>query len=801
MQFWKIIGEAREIALDGQLDDARALVESAKAIAEQDTHNKEKKLSFLEHFSFIHGLEELSLKSDEKPIPPIVDERQGINLDKHVTRVGTGTSLVTCCMNRNENLVKAIPSWIDCDDINEIIIVDWSSDEPVHEYLKKSGIADKRIKVVRVDDQPRWILSYAFNIGFRAASFDKILKTDADIVVYPEFFEKNTLSKSTFIAGDWRIAEKGQEHINGFFYVHREDLMNIKGFNEYITTYGWDDDDIYQRLVDSGTRRKAVDVNTIYHIPHDDALRVGNLGKDKNEIDHLAELHATPRFKIHTNRHIASIMPVWNKDRIFLPFTIVENKTGYIKVQKSGDSIHYVPKHIREQAEYLAELELTSWVAGLRTFDVPPMTLKKLLRFKLQSQVNLLDIEIANYNSTDKFEFSNSYVAIYIHPDNVKKSQREIKSFLSKLSKNLGEHHIGLVIRSDSFRDVQEVIPENKNATYVPGWRNIGTTHQVAFEDVSITSVLESNACIEILPESIDFSDSNYPLFKTLELHPDHDKFFVDAQHGLGNRLRAIGSGAAIAKATGKQLVIVWEPDHHCECRFSDLFDYDGEVIEESFVERASKEGDLFNYMEIEEGAEKDKPIEVSSTKYVYARAAYTFVHEASHWDAENEFIKALKPSKRVQDLIEPFNVSGCIAAHIRMEAGKGLDHNTYDSVENWTQDGHDQLHYWREKSHYSAFIKRIDELIKQDKNVKLFVATDLQETYDIFQKYYGDRLVYLKRDVFDRSKEQIIYALADVLLLSKCTKLLGSTWSSFSEAAMRLSNTYSEIEMSGRDF
>ena len=84
---------------------------------------------------------------------------------------------------------------------------------------------------------------------------------------------------------------------------------------------------------------------------------------------------------------------------------------------------------------------------------------------------------------------------------------------------------------------------------------------------------------------------------------------------------------------------------------------------------------------------------------------------------------------------------------------------------------------------------------------MKLFVATDLQETYDIFEKYYGDRLVYLKRNVFDRSKEQIIYALADVLLLSKCKKLLGSTWSSFSEAAMRLSNTYSEIEMSGKDF
>ena len=278
-------------------------------------------------------------------------------------------------------------------------------------------------------------------------------------------------------------------------------------------------------------------------------------------------------------------------------------------------------------------------------------------------------------------------------------------------------------------------------------------------------------------------------------------KVYVDAQHGLGNRLRAIGSAAAIAEKTGRELVIVWEADHHCECEFADLFDYKGTVLNKAFVSEASKYMDVFNYMEIEAGAQKDKFIEVDKDKHLYLRAAYTFNSPLSDWETENRFIKALTPSKQVMEFIKPYNVDGYVAAHIRMEAGAGLDHNTYDSVENWTQEGHDQLHFWREKSHYSAFIKRLDKLIEEDRNLKIFVATDLQETYDVFEKYYGERLVYLKRDVFDRSKEQIVYALADVLLLSKCKKLLGSTWSSFSEAAMRLSNTYSEIEMSGKDF
>ncbi len=798
MQFWQSIDEARALVKDGDIDAAKQTVLKASELAEACTINKAKKLAFLEHFRSLYDLK--AEVSAEEYKESKVKTEAGIELDQYVTQVGGGTSLVTCCMNRNENLVKALPSWIACSDINEIIIVDWSSDEPVFDYLKSHGIEDSRIKVIRVNNQPRWILSYAFNIGFRAASYNKILKTDADIVVYPEFFANNILNKNTFIAGDWRIAEPGQEHINGFFYVHRDDLMKIKGFNEYITTYGWDDDDIYHRLTESGTRRKAVDVKTIYHIPHDDSLRVGASGPTEIR-DFLAELHSTPRFKIHTNRHIAHIMPVWNKDRIFLPFKVQDIENGLITLQQTGESIHYVPTHIRSQAEYLAELELTSWVAGLRTFDLTPQKLSKVLKSKPQHLINILDVEIALHNDENVYEYMSNYVAIYIHPDRVKKEPKNISLFLKKLADKLQALNCGLIVQSDALRDVSLVLPKTSNTYFVPGWRNIGQKVEVSFADLSIETVLEHKGCIAIQPSSVDFSDLSSQIFGAKGLHPDCNKFFVDAQHGLGNRLRAIGSAAAIAKETGKELVIVWEPDHHCECRFSDLFDYEGEVIEKSFLEQAKKDGDVFNYMEIEDGAEKDKPIVVKPTKYVYARAAYTFVHEASHWEAENEFIKALKPSKQVLDLIAPFNVNGHIAAHIRMEAGAGLDHNTYDSVENWTQEGHDQLHFWREKSHYSAFIKRIDKLIEEDSSLKLFVATDLQETYDIFEQYYGDRLVYLKRHVFDRSKEQIIYALADVLLLSKCKKLLGSTWSSFSEAAMRLSNTYSEIEMSGRDF
>jgi hypothetical protein len=144
---------------------------------------------------------------------------------------------------------------------------------------------------------------------------------------------------------------------------------------------------------------------------------------------------------------------------------------------------------------------------------------------------------------------------------------------------------------------------------------------------------------------------------------------------------------------------------------------------------------------------------------------------------------------------------AACVGAHVRMEAGKGLDHNAYDSAQNWSAESHEQIHYWRAKSHYSAFLRRLDKLVSEQPEMRIFLATDLPENYAAFQQCYGERLHYLQRNVYDRSREQLVYALADALLLSRCSRLLGSTWSSFSELAMRISTTLSAVEMSGKDF
>ena len=52
-----------------------------------------------------------------------------------------GISLVTCCRDREANLVRALASWLACPEIAEIVVVDWSSKTPVRAALTDAVVA------------------------------------------------------------------------------------------------------------------------------------------------------------------------------------------------------------------------------------------------------------------------------------------------------------------------------------------------------------------------------------------------------------------------------------------------------------------------------------------------------------------------------------------------------------------------------------------------------------------------------------------------------------------------------------
>ena len=602
-------------------------------------------------------------------------------------------SVVTACRDRNENLLRALPTWLACSQVGEVVIVDWTSQIPVRSDLDAAGVRDPRIKIIRVEDEPRWILSLAFNVGFQYATLPLILKADADILIDNAFFKLNPRPTEAFVAGNWRLTEARQSFTNGFFYIARDQLEAAGGFNEFITTYGWDDEELYARLVANGLARVDVVDHSITHLDHDDFQRTG---QQTDETGVAGEsLFRMTQFLTRRNRFIATLMPEWSSNRPKAQYNQLDSKSPEIQLVRISERKPPVPDAVVKTADLCAAREIMAWRLGELCLELPLSAVERLINSHRWSDISL----------------------------------KHVRELLTG------------VVSHDAIQ------------SEAMGRRGVGA-------------------------------------------------LFVDAQHGLGNRLRAIGSAAAVAKAQNRELVIVWRPDHHCDCKFGDLFEYDGPVIEDGEPATLQDEGGVFiNYMEVEPGARKDAKVTVDPSKELYFRSAYVMNHEASSWDAENAFLRSLRPVTAVTDLVASVRHPNAVSAHVRMGSGPGFDHLPWEAAENWSDESHRELAHWREKSHVSRFEKRLDQLIGEGRAETIFLAADLPETYERLLARYPDRIAHLSRPVNDRSGEQLRHALADAILLGQSNLLLGSTWSSFTELALRLAPRPPAQEMSGTDF
>ena len=177
-----------------------------------------------------------------------------------------GFSILTCCMNRNKNLKIALSTWLACPSVDEIVIVDWSSDEKVEDIIPEYTNG-KKIKIIRAEGQERWVLSWAFNLGSKFISNDTMAKIDADVLITPDFLTSHLSNNTDFYHGSWRVARTDNElHLNGQLLCKTKDFHEVNGYHEEITSYGWDDDDLYGRLIQKGLEEKYIDNNKIHHL-------------------------------------------------------------------------------------------------------------------------------------------------------------------------------------------------------------------------------------------------------------------------------------------------------------------------------------------------------------------------------------------------------------------------------------------------------------------------------------------------------------------------------------------------------
>ena len=169
--------------------------------------------------------------------------------------------------------------------------------------------------VIRVEGETSWVLSRAYNLGIGASSFDKVLRTDCDYTLHPDFVAHHALDTSAdatlaatsraaalrnrnasmtggaavkltapgggdlprgyYYSGNFNLARNENEvHLNGAVFIRRADFWAVGGYDERLQAYGYDDEDLYARLSrDAGLTRLNVSYALIHHVRHDNAAR------------------------------------------------------------------------------------------------------------------------------------------------------------------------------------------------------------------------------------------------------------------------------------------------------------------------------------------------------------------------------------------------------------------------------------------------------------------------------------------------------------------------------------------------
>tara|TARA_B100001248_G_scaffold262584_1_gene259674 strand:- start:11822 stop:16654 length:4833 start_codon:yes stop_codon:yes gene_type:complete len=266
--------------------------------------------------------------------------------------------------------------------------------------------------------------------------------------------------------------------------------------------------------------------------------------------------------------------------------------------------------------------------------------------------------------------------------------------------------------------------------------------------------------------------------------------------YGLGNRLRALASSYSICKSLGLNLIINWVEDNHCNCSIhsliSNIDDIGFIVNEEVYINNLLDNNyKIYNYIETEMNGKKDEFIDFDKYKEVFVKSN-CIINSKYSYTNYNSFFKVIKFSGRVNYLINSLETTNLIGMHIRMEGGREYCNSSYDNYKNWTEKETKLMFENRERSHINYFANQIKIILEKDPSKKFFIATDMKSNYDKLIKFYGsDKIKILERNVFDRSSSQIEYALADIILLSKCNEFYGSSWSSFSEIVIAFQCRY----------
>ena len=659
--------------------------------------------------------------------------------------------VIASCANRLSSLRSCLPSWLSVPEVSSVTVVDWGSEEPLHEKLRDHiERLDGKLRVVTLDEPLPWMLSTSVNLALHFLPPhmpSTLLKLDCDTVLQPEFVQQHPLTQNDFYAGDWRAArDENEVHLNGVLFIHTRSFLRVNGYDERLQSYGYDDTNLHERLFAANLTAHPLQYKFVQHLRHDDSLR-------------------------------------------------------------------------RERR-------------SPRRTDDGPQQQRKLQQ--QQSSTSGSQLSVANFNSVpglsldQLIDIAPPFFATQLHRALLEASPRWNTSMSG------ATFLISPAEQPHTFRASLQQLPVRlENSVSREVWlRAVREAAEITLRRVGLL--------IDRLPKAADAHEHVHYLMRLMcfwTTDSEQRPLVVHVQHGLSNRLRALASAASVAAAVGMPLKVIWLTDHHCAARFSDLFRVRGELSEAvsldftdtgliSVAQLRSQDVwesstdppaidllsadrfDLYNYMEPEDGAVKDQPIEVKDgreRRSVYVKSAYRLSHREGMLDRNlNRALSSLVLSEPVVELLSPLlqSVGGggaivpiaagslqapqletAIGVHIRHQPPKtevaGLRTNEYPAAA-WAA-----LETARQLSAAEVYVNAMQTAASHSQQ-RFYVSSDDAAVIAQVEGAMGsDRIMHLtSTSCLDRTTKCTQQALADQLLLGQTSRLLGSVWSSYSEVA-----------------
>lgn len=263
----------------------------------------------------------------------------------------------------------------------------------------------------------------------------------------------------------------------------------------------------------------------------------------------------------------------------------------------------------------------------------------------------------------------------------------------------------------------------------------------------------------------------------------------VEPQGGLCNRMRVIESAAALARDLDRPLCVIWNIDGSLGSRFDELFivpahirrlihrkknNYFFWAVYELIDKVSSREAGYLCQADIEKLMRQKYDFRLlANQNRIHIATNFAFYPFTSRF---GDFTPVPELQVVIRKYTREFN--NVVGVHMRR-----IDHKV--SIE---------------QSPTELFHEAMQKEVDADQNVRFFLATDDPEEEDRMCRAFSGRVITYKKKSLRRDDPQAIRdAVIDLFILSKCSKIIASYYSTFSNTASVLGGVEKQVIKRGR--